>query len=204
MNTEYEPILTYKQAEFDEEVDQVLSTEGPVPKSVKVTPVRCPFEDLIQVDEMKVDKCKNASRCKLGDSLDLCIVPHLHNFFSPGAHIEHSEVTITKGFSLQAALKRVAAKTDLIKRDLKAGRVFIKPKRLPRRMSTETAQVIPNATTRAEAYSVYECKTTPAQHDKYIPDMTKDERWEVADRRESKRIGHIMLCRQFKIDAMLG
>jgi hypothetical protein len=51
---------------------------------------------------------------------------------------------------------------------------------------------------------VYEFNTTPPAVPKTEEIMTRAERFEVADRREFKRIQFIQDCRDFKIQAMLA
>lgn len=204
MNPEHEPVLTMKQIASEEAVDEVLYTKGLIPASAVLEPVRCPFEDLIQASELDVPLCKHAQTCRLDGCLDLCTVPHIHNYWSPGAHILTKAKTITKGFTLKDALAKVAKKTGQVKRMKAAGKVLVKPKRLPRKLTQGPAPVDPGLKTKAEVYSVYEYDATPPEHEKYDPPQTKADRWLRADARESKRLQIIQDGRDMKIDAMLG
>lgn len=196
--------LTIKQAEFNEDVDAVLFTPGRIKKTNTVEVVRCPFEELIQASEMEVKLCPHAETCKLKYDLTHCTVPHLHNFFSPGDHINHCEMTVAEGYSLDTVLARVAKRTAKARKWAAAGIKMVKPKPLPRKAGPAPVPATPGLKTKAETYSVYEYNTTPVDEMKYLPEMTKADRWDVADRRESKRLEYIQLCRDAKINAMLG
>jgi hypothetical protein len=88
-----------------------------------------------------------------------------------------------------------------MKRD---GLIIVAPKRSKFKSvrAAKTGEV--NTKTRAEAYSVYDFNTTPPAVPKTEEIMTRAEKWDAADRKESKRIQFIQDCRDFKIQEMLA
>ena len=187
--------------EFDEEVH---TRQGLIPASVEVKVVRCPFETLIQKSEDDLPICKNAEHCNLKGNLDLCQVPHLHDFESPGPRMEFEHRTISDKFSLEVALARVARKTKTVRDMKKAGKKIVRPKEMRRVLDTSVKPHKENTSTRMEVYSVYEYNTTPAAVPKTEIIRTREERWKTADLKEHMRLQIIQDSRDLKIDAMLA
>lgn len=187
----------------DEGVDDVHTRHGIIPASVEVKVVRCPFEDSIMASEVDMPLCKHAEDCVLEDALDLCPVPHLHNFESPGPRMQFESRTVTDGFSLQEALARVARKTKTVREMKKAGKKIVRPKEIRRVLDTSTRPYKMKTSTRAEAYSLYEFDTTPPEVEKTEIITTRRERWKAADEKERLRLRIIQDSRDLKIQRML-
>lgn len=188
----------------DEPPIEVHSRIGMIPADHAIELVQCPFETNIAAEDVDLPLCPRATRCTLVGYMDLCTVPHVHDFESPGTHIEHKPVTKSEGFSLELALSRVHKATQGVRHMKRDGLIVVAPKR-SKFKSKRAAKVGPvNTNTRAEAYSVYDFNTTPPAVDKTEIIMTRAERFEAADRKETKRIQFIQDCRDFKIDAMLA
>lgn len=194
----------YDRLFLDEFDEQVHTRQGLIPASVEVKVVQCPFETLIQKDELDIPLCKNAENCNLEGNLDLCQVPHLHNFETPGPRMEFVHRTISDKFSLQVALARVARKTKTVRDMKKAGKKIVRPKELRRVLDTSVRPHVENTSTRMEVYSVYEYNTTPAAVPKTEIIRTREERWKTADLKEHMRLQIIQDSRDLKIDAMLA
>ena len=189
---------------MDEPLVEVHSRVGDIPEDHEVKLVQCPFETNIAAEDVDLPMCPRAEKCTLVGYMDLCTVPHVHNFESPGTHIEHKPVTKSDGFSLELALSRVHKATRGVRHMKRDGLIIVAPKRSKYKSVKAAKTGAVNTKTRAEAYSVYDFNTTPPAVEKAEVVMTRAERFEVADRRETKRIQFIQDCRDFKIDAMLA
>ena len=188
----------------DEPLEEVHSRIGMIPEDHEIKLVQCPFETNIAAEDVDLPMCPRAEKCTLVGYMDLCTVPHAHDFESPGIHIDSKPVTKSDGFSLELALSRVEKATQGVRHMKRDGLIVVAPKR-SKFKSKRAAKVGPvNTKTRAEAYSVYDFNTTPLAVDKTEIIMTRAEKWEAADRKEFKRIQFIQDCRDFKIDAMLA
>ena len=194
----------YDRLFLDEIEDQVHTRQGLIPASVGIKVVQCPFETLIQKSELDVPLCKNADHCNLEGNLDLCQVPHLHDFESPGYRMEFEHRTISDKFSLEVALARVARKTKTVRDMKKAGKKIVRPKEMRRVLDTSVRPHKEATSTRMEVYSVYEFNTTPPAVPKTEIIRTRGERWDAADQKEHERIQIIQDARDLKIDAMLA
>lgn len=188
----------------DEPLEEVHSKVGMIPADHAVKLVQCPFETNIAAAEVDLPMCPRAEKCTLVGYMDLCTVPHVHDFESPGVRSEYKPVTKSDGFSLELALSRVENATRGVRKMKRDGLIIVAPKRskFKSKRSAKTGAV--NTKTRAEAYSVYDFNTTPPAVPKTEEIMTRAEKWESADRKEFKRIQFIQDCRDFKIDAMLA
>ena len=189
---------------MDEPMNEVHSKIGMIPADHEIKLVQCPFEPNIAAEEVDLPECPRATRCTLIGYMDLCTVPHAHNFESPGVHINIKPVTKSDGFSLEMALGRVERATRGVRHMKRDGLIVVAPKKSKFKSvrAAKTGEV--NTKTRAEAYSVYDFNTTPPAVEKTEIIMTRAERFEVADRRETKRIQFIKDCRDFKIQEMLA
>ena len=187
-----------------EPLEEVHSKSGMIPTDHAIELVQCPFETNIAAEDVDLPMCPRAGKCTLVGYMDLCTVPHVHDFESPGIHTDHKPVTKSDGFSLELALSRVHKATKGVRHMKRDGLIIVAPKR-SKFKSKSAAKVGPvNTKTRAEAYSVYDFNTTPPAVDKTEIIMTRSERFEAADRKETKRIQFIQDCRDFKIQEMLA
>jgi len=201
-------VSVYEAAHADELMDEPLvevhSRIGMIPVDHAIELVKCPFETNIAAEDVDLPMCPRAGKCTLVGLMDLCTVPHVHDFESPGTHIVHKPVTKSDGFSLELALSRVEKATRGVRHMKRDGLIVVAPKK-SKFKSKRAAKVGPvNTKTRAEAYSVYEFNTTPLAVDKTEIIMTRAEKFEAADRKETKRIQFIQDCRDFKIQEMLA
>lgn len=189
---------------MDEPLNEVHSKIGMIPEDHEIKLVQCPFETNIGVEDVDLPLCPRATRCTLVGYMDLCTVPHVHDFESPGTHINIKPVTKSDGFTLELALSRVEKATQGVRHMKRDGMIVVAPKKSKFKSvrAAKTGEI--NTKTRAEAYSVYEFNTTPPAVPKTEEIMTRAERFEVADRRETKRIQFIQDCRDFKIQEMLA
>jgi len=189
---------------MDEPLVEVHSRVGIIPEDYKIALVQCPFETNIATEDVDLPLCPRATRCTLVGYTDLCTVPHVHDFESPGIHTDHKPVTKSGGFSLELALSRVRKATQGVRHMKRDGLIVVAPKK-SKFKSKRAAKVGPvNTKTRAEAYSVYDFNTTPPAVPKTEEIMTRAEKFEAADRKETKRIQFIQDCRDFKIQEMLA
>jgi len=189
---------------MDEPLIEVHSKLGMIPEDHEIKQVQCPFETNIAADEVDLPLCPKAEKCTLVGYMDLCTVPHVHDYESPGIHIEHKPVTKSDGFSLELALLRVKKATQGVRHMKRDGLIVVAPKKSKFKSvrAAKTGEV--NTKTRAEAYSVYDFNTTPPAVEKNEEIMTRAEKFEAADRKETKRIQFIQDCRDFKIQEMLA
>ena len=188
----------------DEPLNEVHSRIGMIPEDHAIELVQCPFETNIGAEDVDRPMCPKANKCTLVGYMDLCTVPHVHDYESPGTHINIKPVTKSDGFSLELALGRVERATRGVRHMKRDGLIIVAPKKSKFKSvrAAKTGEV--NTKTRAEAYSVYDFNTTPPAVEKTEIIMTRAERFEVADRRETKRIQFIKDCRDFKIQEMLA
>ena len=188
----------------DEPLVEVHSKVGMIPADHEIKLVQCPFERNIAAEDVDLPLCPRATRCTLVGYMDLCTVPHVHDFESPGTHINVKPVTKSDGFSLELALGRVERATRNVRHMKRDGMIVVAPKRskFKSKKAAKTGEV--NTKTRAEAYSVYDFNTTPPAVEKAEVIMTRAEKFEAADRKETKRIQFIQDCRDFKIQEMLA
>jgi len=189
---------------LDEPQDEVHSKIGMIPADHELKLVQCPFETNIAAAEVDLPMCPRTDRCTLVGFMDLCDIPHAHNFESAGPITEFKPVTKSDGFSLELALSRVNRATKGARHAKRDGLIVVAPKtsRFKSKRAAKVGSV--NTKTRAEAYSVYEFNTTPAAVPKTEIVVTRAEKFEAADVKETKRIQYIQDCRDFKIDAMLA
>ena len=189
---------------MDEPLNEVHSRIGMIPEDHEIKLVQCPFETNIGAEDVDLSMCPRAEKCTLVGYMDLCTVPHVHDYESPGTHINIKPVTKSDGFSLELALGRVERATQGVRHMKRDGLIVVAPKKSKFKSvrAAKTGEV--NTKTRAEAYSVYDFNTTPPAVEKTEIIMTRAERFEVADRRETKRIQFIKDCRDFKIQEMLA
>jgi len=189
---------------MDEPLVEVHSRIGMIPDDHEVKLVQCPFETNIAAEDVDLPMCPRAGKCTLVGYMDLCTVPHVHDFESPGTHIDVKPVTKSDGFSLELALSRVRKATKGVRHMKRDGLIIVAPKKSKFKSKRAASTGAVNTRTRAEAYSVYDFNTTPAAVPKTEEIMTRAEKWDAADRKEFKRIQFIQDCRDFKIDAMLA
>jgi len=188
----------------DEPLVEVHSRLGMIPEDHEIKLVQCPFEQNIAAAEADLPMCPRATRCTLVGYMDLCTVPHVHDFESPGPRIEFKPETKSDGFSLELALSRVKKATQGVRNMKRDGLIVVAPKK-SKFKSKRAAKVGPvNTKTRAEAYSVYEYNTTPPAVPKTEIIVTRAEKWDAADHKETKRLTFIQDCRDFKIQQMLA
>lgn len=194
----------HENAVMDEPLVEVHSKIGMIPEDHEIKLVLCPFETNIAAEDVDLPLCPRATRCTLVGYMDLCTVPHVHDFESPGTHINIKPVTKSEGFSLELALSRVEKATRGERHMKRDGLIVVAPKKSKFKSirAAKTGEV--NTKTRAEAYSVYEFNTTPPAVPKTEEIMTRAEKFEAADRKETKRIQFIQDCRDFKIQEMLA
>lgn len=183
---------------------EVHSKVGLIPEDHEIKLVQCPFETHIGNEDAALELCPRAERCGLAGYIDLCDVPHAHDFESPGVHVDFKPVSKSVGFSLELALSRVEKATQGVRHAKRDGLIVVAPKKSKYKSKRAASTGTVNTKTRAEAYSVYEFNNTPPAVEKAEVIMTRAERWEVADRREGKRIQFIQDCRDFKIQEMLA
>ena len=188
----------------DEPLEEVHSRIGMIPADHTLELVQCPFETNIATEDVDLPLCPRAEKCTLVGYMDLCTVPHVHDFESPGIHTDHKPVTKSDGFSLELALSRVRKASQGVRHMKRDGLIVVAPKKSKFKSKRAASTGTVNTRTRAEAYSVYDFNTTPPAVDKTEIIMTRAERFEAADRKETKRIQFIQDCRDFKIDAMLA
>ena len=197
----YEARIDYEQLQLEKEVTH--SQVGVIPKRAEIIPVRCPFCNFIRECEMKMPLCEHAEHCQLEDAMDLCNIPHFRDFESTGLHIKFEMTTVLNGFTVEIGVKRVTRHNVWARSLLRVGKVPMYPKTPRRKGPKKVVPDKPNTVTRAEAYSVFEYNTTPPKVQKIEIIMTRQERFETADRKESKRIQFIQDCRDLKIEEML-
>lgn len=189
---------------MDEPLEEVHSKIGMIPADHAVKLVQCPFERNIAAAEVDLPMCPRAEKCTLVGYMDLCTVPHVHDFESPGVHVDFKPETKSDGFSLELALSRVEKATWGVRHMKRDGLIVVAPKRSKFKSVKAAKSGAVNTKTRAEAYSVYDFNTTPLAVDKTEIIMTRAEKWDAADRKETKRIQFIQDCRDFKIQEMLA
>jgi len=189
---------------LDEFEDMVHSKVGMIPGDHEIKQVQCPFETNIASDEVDLPLCPKAEKCTLVGYMDLCTVPHVHDFESPGPHSNFKPVTKSDGFTLGLALSRVKKATQGVRHMKRDGLIIVAPKKSKFKSVRAAKTGAVNTKTRAEAYSVYDFNTTPPAVEKTEEIMTRAEKFEAADRKETKRIQFIQDCRDFKIQNMLA
>jgi len=201
-------VSAYEASHADELMDEPLvevhSRVGMIPEDHEIKLVQCPFETNIAAEDVDLPLCPRAGKCTLVGYMDLCTVPHVHDFESPGTHINVKPVTKSDGFSLELALSRVEKATRGVRHMKRDGLIVVAPKRSKYKSKRAASTGAVNTRTRAEAYSVYDFNTTPPAVEKAEEIMTRAEKWEAADRKEFKRIQFIQDCRDFKIQEMLA
>jgi len=189
---------------LDEFEDKVHSRIGMIQEDHEIKQVQCPFETNIASDEVSLPLCPRAEKCTLVGFMDLCIVPHVHDFESPGDRFEFKPVTKSEGFSMELALLRVEKATQGMRHMKRDGLIVVAPKKSKFKSKRAAKTGAVNTKTRAEAYSVYEFNTSPPAVEKNEEIMTRAEKWDAADRKEGKRIQFIQDCRDIKIQNMLA
>lgn len=189
---------------LDEPQEEVHSRIGMIPADHAIELVQCPFETNIAAEDVDLPMCPRAEKCTLVGYMDLCTVPHVHDFESPGVHVDFKPETKSDGFSLELALSRVHKANQGVRHMKRDGLIIVAPKRSKFKSKRAVKSGAVNTNTRAEAYSVYDFNTTPPAIPKTEIIVTREEKFTAADRKEFKRIQFIQDCRDFKIDAMLA
>jgi len=195
---------THEDVVMDGPLEEVHSRIGMIPDDHEIKLVQCPFETNIAAAEVDLPMCPRTGKCTLVGYMDLCTVPHVHDFESPGTHINVKPVTKSDGFSLELALSRVKKATQGVRHMKRDGLIVVAPKKSKFKSKRAASTGAVNTRTRAEAYSVYDFNTTPPAVEKNKEIMTRAEKFEAADRKETKRIQFIQDCRDFKIQEMLA
>jgi hypothetical protein len=120
---------THEDVVMDEPLVEVHSRIGMIPEDHEIKLVQCPFETNIAAEDVDLPLCPRATRCTLVGYMDLCTVPHVHDFESPGTHINVKPVTKSDGFSLELALSRVEKATRGVRHMKRDGLIIVAPKR---------------------------------------------------------------------------